>query len=170
MHFEISKEDKKSARQPHELFLINLVFNHILLFIAFLGMINEFPFLITLIPLISVSILSYTIYRAKSSKNNDSWFAMCHWQLCAKRSRVFLIMLSILAGILLLGWIGYTFIGMQKVAVLAMSGGLGLLPTMVTVLALIIMESDALHQAGEGKIADWVVEKHPNNSIRIIAD
>ena len=69
-----------------------------------------------------------------------------------------------------LGWIGYTYLGMMKVAVLALIGGVGILPTMVTVLALIIMESDAMHQAKQGKLPDSILEKFPNPGLQVIEE
>lgn len=170
MQFEVSDIDKKKARQPHELFLINLVFNHILLFISFLGMFNDLPFLLAIVPILSVSILVYTIFRAKKSLTTDPWFVMCHWQVCAKRSRMFLMMLGVLTTIFIAGWIGYSVLEMKKVAVFALIGGIGILPTMVTVLTLIIIESDTMHQAGEGKLAKWLYEKYPNSEIKVISE
>ena len=41
-------------------------------------------------------------------------------------------------------------------------GGVTILPTMLTVLVLIVMESDAMHQAKHGIVAKWYVEKNPN--------
>ncbi len=61
----------------------------------------------------------------------------------------------------ILGWVGYTYFGMMKVAVYAISGGVGILPVMVTVLILILMESDALHQAALHKLPKRIVEKYP---------
>jgi hypothetical protein len=61
----------------------------------------------------------------------------------------------------LVGWIGYTYLGMKQVAVMALIGGVGLLPIMVTVLVLILMESDALHQAALHKLSRRVLERFP---------
>jgi len=44
-------------------------------------------------------------------------------------------------------------------------GGAAALPTMVTVLVLIIMESDALHQAKQGILPDWVREQYPEGAL-----
>jgi hypothetical protein len=70
-------------------------------------------------------------------------------------------MLLAVLGVCLLGWLGYSYMGMKKVAVMALTGGVGLLPIMVTVLVLILMESDALHQAAQGKLSKRMVEKYP---------
>ncbi|MCW8921334.1 MAG: hypothetical protein OQK68_07610, partial [Sedimenticola sp.] len=75
-----------------------------------------------------------------------------------------------LGAVSLLGWIGFTYFGMKQVAVLAMIGGAGVLPVMVTVLVLILMESDALHQAAQHKLPDRMIEQFPNPDIKVIEE
>jgi hypothetical protein len=161
MQYETSDDLLKKAKHPHELFLINLVFNHILMFIAALGVVGTMPYFLMCVPILSICILSYTLWRAKRSASIDSWYVMCHWQICARRSKLFLMVVLLLLTAFLLGWIGFTYWGMEKVPVMAMIGGLGILPTMGSVLLLIVLESDILHQAKSGKLPDWVVEKFP---------
>ncbi|HID72923.1 TPA: hypothetical protein EYP38_03190 [Candidatus Micrarchaeota archaeon] len=110
----------------------------------------------------SAGMLLYILWRARQSKERDSWYVMCHWQIAAARSRIFIIMLAIGVSVSLLGWVGYTHWGMMKEAVYALIGGVGLLPVMVTVLVLILMESDALHQAQLHKLPDSMLERYPN--------
>ena len=71
-------------------------------------------------------------------------------------------MLSLLLGIVLLGWIGYSYLGLMREAVLAIIVGMGILPIMVTVLVLILFESETLYHANQAKLPAWVVELHPN--------
>jgi len=168
MRFEVSKEDIKRANVPHELFLTNLVGNHILMAIAAGGMAGTFPWLMAIIPVTSFSILGYTLLRARRSLRVDPWYPMCHWQLCSRRSKIFIAMLTMLLVITLLGWVGYTFLGMMKEAVLALIGGVGILPVMVTVLVLIIIESDALYHANQARLPRWVVERYPNPDAEVI--
>ncbi len=161
MRFAVSPEDIRKANVPHEIFLTNLIGNHILMAIAAGGIAGSFPWVMALIPLISFSLLGYTLWRAKRSLHIDPWYPMCHWQVCARRSRIFIAMLLLLLGILIFGWIGYTYLGMMREAVLALIGGGGILPVMVTVLVLIIIESDALYHANQAKLPDWVVKRYP---------
>ncbi|MBT8419342.1 MAG: hypothetical protein KJO08_00610 [Gammaproteobacteria bacterium] len=162
MQFDVSREDVKKAAIPHEIFLFNLIGNHILIFIASLGMFGGFPYPLYLVPVISVSCLLYTLWRAKRSLKVDPWFALCHWQVSARRAKAFIGMLSLLGAVSLLGWLGYAYLGMMKEAVYALIGGIGLLPTMMTMLILIIMESDGLYQAHQRKLsAAWVLKKFP---------
>ena len=122
-------------------------------------MVKDIPQLLIPAPIVSFAILSYTLWWANKSKISDSWFVMCHWQIAAARSRILIYMLLFMLTIAFLGWLGYTYLGMMEVAVYAIIGGGGILPVMVTVLALIIMESDMLHQASLHKVPKGVVEK-----------
>jgi len=168
MLFDVSDEEKKKAKLPHDLFLINLIGNHILTFVATLGLATSWAWPMLIVPIVSFSILGFIIYRGKKSRKNDSWFVMCHWQVALKRSMFFIKMLLAISCIAAFGLYGYTSLGWMKEAVYALIGGVCMLPTMVTTLVLIIMESDALHQAGEGKLPDKMIELYPNPQVVII--
>lgn len=170
MKFEITKEEWNKARVPHEIFLTNLVGNHILMFVAAVGMVGSFWQPLAMVPVISFTLLLYTLWRAKKSKTTDSWFVMCHWQIAAKRSRLFIYMLMLVLVISALGWVGYAYFGMMKVALYAMVGGVGFLPIMVTVLILILMESDAMFQAKQCKVPDSIVALYPNPNAKVVED
>ena len=58
----------------------------------------------------------------------------------------------------------------MREAVLALIGGMGLLPVMVTVLVLIMIESDALYHANQARLPTWVVERYPNPEVKIIEE
>ena len=158
MQFEIPENEKKMARHPHEIFLINMITNHILIFIGLLGMAKSYPLLMLVTPGISLCLLLYILYRARRALTQDPWFVKCHWQIGARRSRLFIAMLAIM-GLVVVGVLlasgGEP--GPQHYAI----GGLGILPTMLTTLALIVMESDAMHQARLGKLPDSIVRRYP---------
>ncbi len=170
MRFQISPEEVKKANVPHEIFLTNLIGNHILMFVAGLGVINSFPWVGLLTPAISISLMSYTLWRARRSLKIDPWYVMCHWQVAARRTKIFMFMLGLLALISLGGWMGHTYGGMMKEAVWALIGGIGLLPVMVTMLILILMESDALYHSAQCKLPDWVVEQYPNADAVVVEE
>jgi hypothetical protein len=170
MRFNISPDQIKKANIPHELFLTNLIANHILLAVAMGGLAGSFPWVMAIIPTISVAILGFTLWRARRSIGRDPWYVMCHWQVCARRSRIFLVMLGLLLIAVALGWVGYTYGGMMKEAVFALVIGIGILPVMATVLVLIIIESDALYHANQAKLPDWVVARFPNADAEVIED
>ena len=171
MKFEISDELAHKAKIPHEILLTNLIGNHILWFIAALGLAGSYWQPLALVPIFSFIALTYILWRARRSVQRDEWYVMCHWQICAARSRLFIYMLLLALAVVLLGWVGYTYFGMMKVAVYALSGGIGILPVMVTVLVLILMESDALHQASLHTLSKRTVEKFPvPDSVVILED
>lgn len=164
MKFDISEEERKQARHPHEYFLVNLITNHVLVFVGLLGMARDNPLLLLVVPTISIIILTYLIVRARQSPRKDSWFVMLQWQLCARRSKFFIGMIALM-GLVILGLILMVGGDPSKLKPSHYAlGGVAILPTMFSVLALIIMESDAVHKAGLGEAPDWLVKKYPNSA------
>ena len=161
MLFEISEEERKKAKIPHDLFLVNLIGNHILIFVGTLGMASSWAWPMLAVPLISLAILGSIIVLSNKSRTNASWFVMCHWQIAVKRSWFFIKMILALMAIGGIGVYGYSNLGWMKEMVYALIGGVCLLPVMVTTLILILMESDALHSADLGKLPDSMVKKYP---------
>jgi hypothetical protein len=162
MKFQISEAQSKLARFPHELFLINLITNHILLFVGLLGMMKSYPLLALVTPAISVAVLGYLLLRGRKERNSESWYVMVHWQLCMRRSRFFVAMI-LLMGLVIAGLI--LSVGgdasQLKPGHYAI-GGVTFLPVMFSILALIVMESDAMHQAKTGLVPDGMVRMFPH--------
>ena len=168
MRFDVSEREIRKANVPHEIFLTNLIGNHILMAVAAGGIAGTFPWVMAVIPAISFAILGFTLWRARRSIGRDPWYVMCHWQICARRSRMFIGMLLLLLLASALAWAGHVYGGMMKEAAIALVIGAGLLPVMVTVLVLIIVESDALYHANQAKLPAWVMERFPNPNVRVI--
>jgi len=170
MRFAVSPDEIRQANIPHEVFLTNLIGNHILMTVGLGGIAGSFPWVMAVIPLISFSLLGYILWRARRSPDSDPWYVMCHWQVCARRARIFILMLLLLLAIIALGWAAHTYGGMMKEAAIAIVAGTGILPVMVTVLVLVIVESDALYHANQAKLPAWVVARFPNPHARVIPD
>ena len=66
--FDVNDQERKQARQPHELFLINLITNHILIFVGTLGFASHNPEPLVIVPIISLAILSYTLGLAPGAR------------------------------------------------------------------------------------------------------
>lgn len=162
MQYEVSEADITDAKHPHEIFLINLITNHILLFVGLIGFAKTYPWVMLITPGISIVVLSYTMIRARSKLNNASWYAACHWQLCARRGMLFIGMLMAL-GLVVVGLL--LSVGgdasQLKPGHYAL-GGVAALPTLVFILALIVMESDGLHKAKSGVVPQWLIDKYPS--------
>jgi hypothetical protein len=159
--FGISPEETKRAAWPHEIFLINLVFNHILVFAATFGVFTTFPLMVLVVPVISFAITVYIITKAgQIATSEETWFVKSHWAICAKRNRYFLGLLTITCTLLGGGyWLSQIMLW-SKVATIALLGGAGMLPFMVSLLALIVMGNDSMYQARQGKLPKHFVEKH----------
>jgi len=158
MHHDVTEEELKQARHPHELFLINLIFNHILMFAASLGVARSYPLLLLPIPTFSAAVMLYTLWRARRSLVTDSWFVACHWQVAARRSRMLLALLGavvvVVAAILLVAG------GNPRPQHWALLGGV-ILPGMVTILVLIMMETESMQQARQALVPQWVMDRFP---------
>ena len=163
--FDISPEETKRAAWPHEIFLINLVFNHILVFAATFGVFGTFPLMVLIVPLTSFAITVYIIVKAgQIAISEETWFVKSHWMICARRNRYFLVLLTI-ACVLLGGgyWLSQIMLW-SKVATIALLGGAGMLPFMVSLLALIVIGNDSMYQARQGKLPKHFVGQHPELS------
>ena len=151
--FKVSPSEAKRAKWPHEIFLINLIFNHIFVFVATVSVMNTFPFLPALVPVISLCIISYILIKSKMiSTSNETMFVKAHWQICARRNRFFIFLLAVPCVITVCGlWLS-RMLGWGKIQTIALIGGVGLLPFMVALLILIILGNDSLHLARSGKL------------------
>jgi hypothetical protein len=148
-----------AAKIPHDIFLSNLIGNHILLFTAIATFGSAYMKYLVIVPLISMAVLAFTYFRSSRIKRADSEFVWAHWQIARRWSKIFLFMLMLLVTVSMLGWLGKTYLDMMKEAVYAMIGGLGILPTLVSVLILIVIESDSLHHARMGTLPKWALQR-----------
>jgi len=160
MKYEVTPEEIKKACVPHEVFLTNLIFNHVLVFVAVMSA-SSLTHLIVFIPVFSVASLAYLFWGAHRAKTRATWYVNGHWQIAARRSRFFLLMLLVLGSILA---IIYLLSGGDMKPQHWAIGGAAFLPTMVSILGLIIFESESLHQAKTGILPDWVSERFPDNA------
>ncbi len=164
-HFTISPEETVRAKWPHEIFLINLVFNHILVFASTFGVFSTFPLMVLIVPVTSFVITGYIIIKAKQiAKRDETWFVKSHWIIAAKRNIHFLRLLTITCTI-----VGGAFwlsraMGWSKITTLALIGGFGMLPFMVALLVLIVLGNDSMYQARHGKLPKRFVEQNPDSS------
>lgn len=154
-----NEAERSAARTPHDIFLTNLIVNHILLFTAIAATGGSFFGFIVLVPILSFCFLAYTFWRAGRVKREDSEFIYIHWQIARRWSKLFASVLLLVVVISVLGWLGYSYMGMMKEAVFAFIGGLGFLPILLSTLTLIVIESDSLHHARVGTLPNWARRK-----------
>ncbi len=160
MKFKIDDAEIKASKIPHEIFLTNLIVNHILFFISALGIVKSIPELVALTPVISIAALSYIMIRGKRIQKHAPWFVRCHWQIAMNRSRLLLMMLTLLTTLLFTLYAVHLY-GDVPFAQVFPFAAIVTLPVMVTILALILMESEALHFSSSGQLSKGMVEKFP---------
>jgi len=161
MKYDVSDTEHRKARIPHEVFLTNLIFNHILVFVAIMSASSLTEFIVV-IPIFSVASLIYLFWGAHRAKTHATWYVSGHWQVAARRSRFFLLLLAVAVSIFVILWLVSG--GDMKPQHWAI-GGATFLPVMVTVLALIIFESESLHQAKNGILPEWISQRYPENAL-----
>lgn len=159
--FKISSEEGKRAKWPHEIFLINLIFNHIFVFCATVAVVGSFPLLPALVPAISFSIIGYILIKARQvAASDESWFVKAHWQIGARRNHYFMLLLTITCAVSAGGlWLS-KMMGWAKIPTIALIGGAGLLPFMVVLLVLIVLGNESLYMARDGKLPKRFAEQN----------
>ena len=160
--FDVSPEEAKRAKWPHEIFLINLVFNHILVFASTFGVFSTFPLMVLIVPVTSFAITGYIILKGRQvAKSDETHFVKAHWKIAAKRNHHFMWLLS--ASCVVIGggfWLSQAM-GWSKIATIALLGGVGLLPFMVSLLVLIVLGNQSMYDARHGKVPKRYVEQQP---------
>jgi len=165
--FTISPEEGRRAKWPHEIFLINLIFNHIFVFCATVAVFSTFPWLTALVPVISFSIIGYILIRARQvAAGNEPWFVKAHWQIAAARNRVFMLLLTVtciisVGGLWLSGMLGWA-----KIPTIALIAGVGLLPFMVVLLVLVVLGNESVFMARDGKLPKRFVGQNTDMQAR----
>lgn len=164
-YFAVSPEETVRAKWPHEIFLINLVFNHILVFASTFGVFSTFPLMVLIVPITSFVITGYLIIKSKQiAKSSETWFVKSHWIIAAKRNNHFLRLLIITCAIVGGGLWFSKMMGWSKITTIALLGGFGMLPFMVALLVLIVLGNDSMYQARHGKLPKSFVEQNPDSS------
>lgn len=141
-------EEITRAKWPHEIFLINLVFNHILVFAATFGVFSTFPQMVLVVPITSFAITGYIFLNAKRiAASNETLFVKAHWAVANKRNKHFMWLLAV--SCVIIGsslWLA-KIMGWSKIATYALLGGVGMLPFMASLLVLIVLGNDSMYQA-----------------------
>jgi len=151
---QVTEKEISAAKVPHDIFLSNLIMNHILLFTGIAAFGGHYIKFLALVPFFSFIALAVTFFRASRVKREDSEFVYVHWQIARRWSVLFTGVLTLLCTVSFLGWLGQEYANMMTEMVYALIGGLGILPTLLSVLVLVVIESDSLHHARMGTIPE----------------
>jgi hypothetical protein len=172
MLFHIDEPTRRQAKAPHELAMVNLLLFNLLMLIAFLAgsflqkgsPLVEYRLVGVLIPLAaSLGIVAYTFLRASKVAASGPWFVAAHWRLTTARYKVLIIAYVVGAGLIGLGWLlsqAQKAPGMQELMFVALER-VAIAPVLIALMALIMLESGALYQAGRGEVPDGLARRFP---------
>lgn len=152
---DVLPDEIRHAKWPHELFLINLVFNHILLFASTFSVYSTFPLMVLVVPTISVAITVYILIKARQvAGSNKPPFVKAHWAVADRRNKQFIWLLAIAALVCFSAYWLLVLAGVSRVALIAILGGVGLLPFMVSLLILIVLGNQSMYEARHNKVPE----------------
>jgi hypothetical protein len=153
MEQQVSADEIVRAKQLHSYLLFDFIVVHVFIFVLALSLFKTSPLPIILMPILSIALLGNVIFRAQRALTQEtSEFVLCHKLLAGKRAKLFLILFLVTGSFTAFCIFGGAQFGMSKITSYALAGGIGQLPFMVALLALVVLEFDAEHQCKSGQI------------------
>lgn len=109
--------------------------------------------MVLIVPITSFIITGYILLKAKKIVASDETvFVKAHWCVADKRNKYFIWLLTItctlVGGSLMLS----KMMMWSKITTIALIGGIGMLPFMVSLLVLIVLGNDSMYQARYSKL------------------
>lgn len=159
MQMQITEQTRKRARWPHDLFVLNILFFHLLLTPAtiFLGVGHKG----LLLPLtLSGLVIAYIFYR---SRTEQDWFDAAHWRLAFKRSKLLIAGYLGSGLIFLLGWFvaqGAQGDSMQNIMFTVFTR-IAIMPTLIMVMITVVLEASATGMVSRGEVPDSIARDFP---------
>jgi len=159
MNFEISDEEKKQAKAPHNLFVLNIfLFNLLMTPAAIVMDVGMYGFLIPLI--CSLSVIAY-IYQ--HSKKTTIWFVDMHWRLSFRRCQYLMAGYALTAFLVLLAWLISLTASDARMAEIIFTAvsRVAVAPTVLAVMGTVVLEAGGFHLVNQGEVPDALVTKFP---------
>jgi hypothetical protein len=191
MFYAIPESQRRQAKSPHELAMINLLLFNLLIGVALLAgsmaaadsLMARYRWLLVAVPLgLSIAVILLTWLRAAAARGTKPWFVAVHWQLSARRYRLLVAAYLVSGAVVSLAFFGgdhHTEIE-RRIANLppvlqemerhklqsqdmgsAIWARIGVVPLLLTVMTLIMLESGALYQASRGEVPDAMLARFP---------
>lgn len=172
MFFQIDESTRRRAKSAHELAMVNLLLVNLLMLIALLAgsflqkdsALVEYKLAGVLVPLlISLGVITYSFVEAGKTAASGPWFVAAHWKIATGRYKILLVAYAVGVALIGLGWLlsqgqkdprmgELMFIALQRVAIA---------PILLSLMALIMLESGSLSQAGRGEVPTGLIERFP---------
>ena len=159
MNFSPTDAEKKRARWAHDLFVLNILFFHLLLTPATIVMgVGQIGLLLPLT--LSGLVIAFIYYR---SRKDPSWFVEAHWRLSFSRCK--LLMMGY-AGSLLVFGIGWLLtLGMDQESMrnimFTVFTRIAIMPTLILAMVSTVLEASATSLVSKGEVPDKLVKAFP---------
>lgn len=143
----------------HELYLINVLFFHLLLTPASIALdIGYYGLLLPL--LLSSMVISYIYLHGRRA---EEWFVMVHWRLSFRRCQLLMIGYVLSLAIFFIGFLislGIEEDSMQKIMMTVFTR-IAIMPTLIMVMITAVIEASSISQAAKGEVPDKLLAKFP---------
>lgn len=159
MFVETSDTTSKRAKSAHELYLINMLFFHLLLTPASIAL--DIGYYGLLLPLLFSSMVITYIYL--KGRRLEDWFVMVHWRLSFRRCRLLMIGYALSLAIFLVGFLitlGIEKESMQNIMMTVFTR-IAIMPTLILVMITAVIEASAISQAVNGEVPEKLVRLYP---------
>lgn len=160
MLFTVSDSERNRAKNPHELFILNLIAFHLLLTPLILAFGLGF-YGLALIPAVSGLVIAFIAWRAYRAAP-EPWFVRAHWILAFQRCK--LLLLAYVVSLSLIGAAALFSVGADermREIMLTVFTRVGVMPVVIMVFVTFALESSALYQAARGEVPDRLVARRP---------
>jgi hypothetical protein len=191
MFYAVDDQERRRAKSPHELAMVNLLLFNLLAGVALLAgsmaepesLLARFKWVFVAVPvLLSLVVMGFTWARAGKARASAPWFVAAHWRLAAGRYRILLLAYLVSAGVVSIAFVGG---GDQqalerRIAELppalqemerhklesqdmgtAIWARIGVVPLVLAVMGLVMLESGGLYQAGRGELPAGIAAVFP---------
>ena len=159
MKFSPTDAEKKRARWAHDIFVLNILFFHLLLTPATIVMgVGQIGLLLPLT--LSGLVIAFIYYRGRK---DPSWFVEAHWRLSFNRCK--LLMMGY-AGSLLVFGIGWLLtLGMDQESMrnimFTVFTRIAIMPTLILAMVSTVLEASATSLVSKGEVPDKLVKAFP---------
>lgn len=159
MKFSPTDAEKKRARWAHDLFVLNILFFHLLLTPATIVMgVGHIGLLLPLA--LSASVIAFIFYR---SRKDPSWFVEAHWRLAFNRTK--LLMMGYAGSLLVfgIGWLitlGVEQESMRQIMFTVFTR-IAIMPTLIMAMISVVLEASATGLVSKGEVPDKIVQAFP---------
>lgn len=165
MQAQIGTDEKRKARIPHNIFMLNLALVHLLMTPAAIAL--KIGTLGMLVPLIlSLFIIFFTYTRSKYITQNEHWFVAAHWTLALRRYRLLLISYAVTASLMFIGWLlamSSPDPHMQEILKTVFIR-IAIMPVLLIVMLNFYLESSAINMASKGELPSTVKSPSANSN------